>query len=149
MSGDRDEGVLADILSAATLIAEQQAAILGELGQQRADIEAIATMLGAVYLASPIAFHVASDVLNNRVFSRFLADYPIDGRPIVSEAEMADLIAKIEQVAPSQLAASFRAQHAQKVDAVRRIRNLQLEAEMRRRLGPLEALEAPKPKLNP
>jgi hypothetical protein len=82
------------------------------------------------------------EVLEDRAFARFLANYPIDGPPIAGRAAMEAHLAQLDQVDPSRLAAGFRALKQQaNLTIVERIRNKQIELIARERYGNLEAID--------
>jgi hypothetical protein len=132
-------GTLAEGVQA---VMENQQALSAKLDEQAASLAAIGVAVGMTYLASGADTPLPVDVLEDRAFARFLANYPIDGPPIAGKAVMESHLAQLDQVDPSRLAAGFRDLERQaNLSVIERIRNKQIERIARERYGDLEAIE--------
>jgi len=132
-------GTLAEGVQA---VMENQQSLSTKLDEQAASLAAIGVAVGMTYLASGAEAPLPVDVLEDKAFARFLANYPIDGPPITGKAVMEEHIARLDHVDPTRLAAGFRDLERQaNLSMIERIRNKQIERIARERLGDLEALE--------
>lgn len=132
-------GTLAEGVQA---VMENQQSLSAKLDEQAASLAAIGVAVGMTYLASGAEAPLPVDVLEDKAFARFLANYPIDGPPITGKAIMEEHIAQLDQVDPTRLAAGFRDLERQaNLSMIERIRNKQIERIARERLGDLEAIE--------
>lgn len=132
-------GTLAEGVQA---VMENQQALSAKLDEQAASLAAISVAVGMTYLATGAGVPLPVDVLEDRAFARFLANYPIDGPPIAGKAAMEAHLAQLDQVDPVRLAAGFRDLERQaNLSMIERIRNKQIERIARERYGDLEAIE--------
>ena len=123
-------------------VMENQRLLAARLDEQAGSLAAIGVAVGMIYLATGSEKPLPVDVLEDRVFARFLENYPIDGPPIVGKPKMDEHMAQLDKVDPARLASGFR-ELARQADlsAMERIRNRQIERAARQRHGDLEALE--------
>lgn len=132
-------GTLAEGVQA---VMENQQSLSAKLDEQAASLAAIGVAVGMTYLASGAEAPLPVDVLEDKAFARFLANYPIDGPPITGKAIMDEHVAQLDQVDPARLAAGFRDLERQaNLSMIERIRNKQIERIARERHGDLEAIE--------
>lgn len=132
-------GTLAEGVQA---VMENQQLLSAKLDEQAASLAAIGVAVGMTYLASGSETPLPVDVLEDKAFARFLANYPIDGPPITGKAVMDEHIAQLNQVDPTKLAAGFRDLERQaNISMMERVRNRQIERMARERYGDLESLE--------
>lgn len=132
-------GTLAEGVQA---VLENQQALSAKLDEQADSLAAIGVAVGMTYLATGAGAPLPVDVLEDRAFARFLANYPIDGPPIAGKAAMEAHLAQLDQVDPVRLAAGFRDLERQaNLSMIERIRNRQIERIARERYGDLEAIE--------
>ncbi len=128
---------LAALVESMALIAAGQARLESALAANDRSARAIATVLGMTFLATESQSALPADALNDPVFARFLQDYPIDGPPIVGITEMQQLLRQLTNLDAARLSAEFAALHKDKsIDAVKRVRNLQLEFVLQRAASP-------------
>jgi hypothetical protein len=132
-------GTLAEGVQA---VMENQQALSAKLDEQAGSLAAMGVAIGMTYLATGAEKPLPVDVLEDRAFARFLANYPIDGPPIAGKAVMEAHLAQLDQVDPVRLAAGFRDLERQaNLSMIERIRNKQIERIARERYGDLEAIE--------
>lgn len=132
-------GTLAEGVQA---VMENQQALSAKLDEQATSLAAIGVAVGMTYLATGADTPLPVDVLEDRAFARFLADYPLDGPPIMGKEAMANHLVRLDQVDPARLAAGFRDLERQaNLSLIERIRNRQVEHIARERYGDLESLE--------
>lgn len=135
------EGVQAVMESQQSLSAKMDAQAVA-IDQQAASLSAIAVAVGMTYLATNSEKPLPVEVLEDRAFSRFLENYPLDGPPITGTAAMEAHLSQLDEVDPARLAAGFRdLAKASDLSAVERVRNKQIERIARKRYGDLEAIE--------
>lgn len=138
-------GAMAEGLQA---VMENQQMLVTRLDEQAASLAALGVVVGMTYLATGSAGDapLPADILQDRVFARFLESYPLDGPPIIGKAAMDEHLEKLAQVDPARLAAGFRdLGRMENLSAVERIRNQQVEHVARSSYGDLEALERGQP----
>lgn len=136
-------GTLAEGVQA---VMENQQSLSAKLDEQAASLAAIGVAVGMTYLASGAEAPLPVDVLEDKAFARFLANYPIDGPPITGKAIMDEHVAQLDQVDPTRLAAGFRDLERQAdLSMIERIRNKQIERIARERYGDFENIEKLQP----
>lgn len=123
-------------------VLEDQQLLASRLDEQAASLAAIGVAVGMTYLATGCDKPLPVEVLEDRAFARFLANYPIDGPPIVGKTRMDEHVAQLAELDPAHLASGFR-ELARQADlsAVERVRNRQIEHAARQKHGDLERLE--------
>ncbi|NMN07538.1 MULTISPECIES: hypothetical protein [unclassified Novosphingobium] len=108
-----------------------------------ANLAHLATVGGLTYVACDQERPLPAETLNEPLFARFLAAYPIDGPAIIGARAMAAELQRLSGVDPAHLAPAFeRLQQDSSLTPVQRIRNSQLERAMREKHGDLAQLAA-------
>ena len=133
---------LAALAEGVEAVMENQRLLVARLDEQAASLAAIGVAVGLTYLATGSDRPLPVDVLEDRAFTRFLENYPVDGPPIIGKPRMDEHIAQLDKIDPAQLASGFRElDRRSNLSAIERIRNKQIERAARQKHGDLEALE--------